>query len=296
MYTCKKTLFWKMGRILLFVWKRMLFRKYEHTGIRTNYNLYRLRPIMRRLSRGHFLTDESDEFQGWLKNLRFCTPKKAVIMGNAPCLNDLSDELFNKMRDAGYFFIGLNRSIYKFQTEVLIWCDLMTIDDILKKRAVKSDETTVLHVRPERDHRLPVACDEGYRKLHEYWSKYHNFRNWKKSKLYMYRNGSTAALHLCYLLGIKDITLLGFSFDNREYFYKTNKYKKKKDYELLKKKSLTNTYGGYDTHRIVKEILEYLIVDEEFDIKYNGNSKFLKTVKGIRQITIDELDAGRYKK
>ena len=270
--------------------KRLFVRNREHVGIKTSYNLYRLHPILRLFSKGHFLQDENDQFPCWIEKQRNRNPMRAVIMGNAPSLNELPQELFEKMKTGGYLSIGLNRSIYAFETDVLIWSDLLTIDEILKKRAIKSNDTTVLHVRLVRNHRLSTAKDKGFHALHKYWSKHRNFRNWKKSKLFMFRNSLIPALHLCYRLGIKDITMIGFSFDNREYFYKTNKYNDKNSYEIISEERLKKNCGGYDTHRIVKEVLEYLIQDEEFTIRYNGNSEFLKTVNGLRHMPLVELE------
>ena len=106
--------------------------------------------------------------------------KKAILLGNAPCLSELTEEAHKKAQENGYLTIGLNRSIYQFQTDILVWSDLKTIDDILKKQAVKSDATTVFHIKLDRDHRLPAAKDPGFQYLNQYWAKHRNFRDWDK--------------------------------------------------------------------------------------------------------------------
>ncbi|MFC1813504.1 hypothetical protein ACFL03_12535, partial [Thermodesulfobacteriota bacterium] len=57
-------------------------------------------------------------------------------------------------------------------------------------------------------------------------------------------------------------------------------------------KRINEALFGYDTHRIVKEILEYLIKDEHFNIKYTGDSQFLSTVEGLINIKIEDIFKG----
>jgi hypothetical protein len=280
----KHTQFW------VNLYKRLFVRNREHVGIRTSYNLYRLHPILRFFSKGRFIEDENPRFPEWVEDLKARRYDKVLLLGNAPCLNDLSPELFEKLKAMGYLTIGLNRSLYMFDTDILIWSDLLTIDEILRKRAVKKDDTTILHVRLERDHRVPAAKDKGFHALHKYWSKNKNFKNWKKSKLFMFRNSAIPALHLCYKIGVKEVVMIGFGFDNREYFYKTDKYKEAKGYEIISADKLDKNCGGYDTQRIVKEILEYLTQEENFKISYNGNSPFLSTVAGLTNIDVGEFE------
>lgn len=265
----------------------------ETLGVRTNYNLYRLHPLLRLTSKGHFLSDTSPNFPAWLERLSGTGARRAVILGNAPCLNELTNDLFEGFRREGLLTIGLNRSIYNFQTDLLLWSDLRTIDDILKRRSIRSDATTVLHVLHERDHRLPARDDEAFQDLHRYWSRHRNFRDWPKVKLFMFRNVAIGALHLCYRLGIKDILMVGFGFDDRGYFYKTDNYKHAHKYEVISDERLAENCGGYDTQRIVREVLEYLIQEEGFRIQYNGDSKFLSTVAGMEKAVLASLADAR---
>lgn len=268
------------------LYKKLFVRNREHAGIKTSYNLYRMHPVLRFFSKGVFMRDESEEFPAWVEGLKNRGYKKVLLLGNAPCLNEMSQELFDKIQSREYLTIGLNRSIYVFQTDILIWTDLLTIDDILKKKAVKRADTTLLHVRLERDHRVPAAKDKGFHRLHKYWNKHRNFREWPKSKLFMFRNSAVAALHLCHKIGIEDVLMVGFGFDNREYFYKTDKYKESTGYEIISAEKLEKNCGGYDTQRIISEVLEHLVQDEKLRICYNGTSPFLATIPGLQRVDL----------
>ncbi len=280
----------RVPKKLELLYKRLFVRHREHGGIRTSYNLYRMHPLMRLISRGHFMEDENPQFSKWVEQLRGRGHRKLLLLGNAPCLTELTPELFEKIREAGYLTMGLNRSIYHFQTDVLLWTDLLTIHNVLRKRSVKRKDTTVLHVRLERDHQVSAAKDKGFGDLHRYWSEFRNFRNWPKSKLFMFRNSAVPALHLCQRLGIREVLMVGFGFDNRDYFYQTDKYKQAESYEIITPEKLEMNCGGYDTQRIVREVLEYLVEDEGFDISYNGESRFLATIPGLKRVKLDEWE------
>lgn len=275
---------------LVNLYRRLFVRNREHVGIKTSYNLFWQHPILRALSKGHFMEDENPRFPQWLEDLKARGYEKVLLLGNAPCLNEMTSELFEKLQAEGWLTIGLNRSIYVFQTDILLWTDLLTIDDILRKKAVKRDDMTILHTRLERDHRLPADKDKGFHRLHKYWSQHRNFRDWSKSKLFMFRNCAVAALHLCHRIGAKQVLMVGFGFDSREYFYKTDKYKKANEYEVISAQKLEKNCGGYDTHRIVREVLEHLVTDESFSISYNGDSKFLESIPGLRRVDLADFN------
>jgi hypothetical protein len=279
----------RLKKLELF-YKRLFVRHREHVGIRTSYNLYRMHPVMRLISRGRFMEDENPGFTKWVQELRGRGHRKLLLLGNAPCLTELTPELFERIREAGYLTIGLNRSIYHFQTDVLVWTDLLTIHDVLRKRSVQRKDATVLHVRLEREHQVLAAKDKGFGDLHRYWSKFRNFRDWPKSKLFMFRNSAVPALHLCHRLGIREVLMVGFGFDNRDYFYQTDKYKNAAGYEIISAEKLEANCGGYDTQRIIREVLEYLVGDEGFDISYNGDSRFLATIPGVRKVDLRQWE------
>lgn len=273
------------------LYRRLFVRNREHVGFKACYNLYWMHPVLRLLSKGQFMEDENPGFGAWVENLSRRGYKKLLLLGNAPCLNEMTPEMFKKISSPDCLTIGLNRSIYVFQTDILLWTDLLTIDDILKKRAIKRDDTTVLHVRLERDHRVPAQKDKGFHGLHKFWNKHKSFAAWKKSKLFMFRNGAVAALHLGYKLGIREVLMVGFGFDDRQYFYKTDKYKETSGYEIISPEKLEKNCGGYDTHRIIREVLEYLLNDEKFDISYNGDSPFIATIPGMKRVDLAEYVA-----
>jgi hypothetical protein len=271
---------------------KKLFKKHnyrEHIWERTDYNLFLQFPIKRWLSKGIFIKDTSSKFPRFINKLKERSCSKAVILGNAECLNELDAAAFNALETNDFLTIGLNRSIYKFQTDILIWSDLLTIKDILQKKTIKRENCYVLHALLERNHKLPAAEDPCFQYLNKYWEKNRNFKNWPKTKLYMFRNVLTAALFLCYKLDIREILLVGFGFDDRQYFYKTKKYKNARGYEIHSNEMIAKNCGGYDTLKLVKEILEYLINEEQFHISYNGNSEFLSGIEGLNRIDLKEI-------
>lgn len=265
------------------LYKRLFRRNLHHLGITTNYNLFLLHPLHRLLSKGEFISDTSDYFPNWITNLTKKSYNKAVILGNAPTLSNLSQQCFNNYKENKFLTIGLNRSIYKFQTDILLWSDLLTISDILKKRCIKSNNTVCLHAQLERDHRLAAEKDANFQFLHKFWYKNKSFKNWPKQKLFMFRNSLIAALHLCYKLQIKEVVLIGFSFDDRSYFYNTQQTNQ--SYEIIPDKDIIDKCGGYSTHRIVREVIEYLICDENIHISYIGNSHFLSSISMLKKAT-----------
>ena len=271
--------------------KKLFNKKYirERIWERTNYNLFLQYPLKRSLAKGKYIKDFSKSFPNIISGLKGESYKKAMIIGNAPCMMELDQTTFRALSEDGYLTIGLNRSIYEFQTDILLWSDLLTIQDILGRQAIKRDDCCVIHTPLERNHAIPADKDPAFQALHRYWTENRNFCNWNKTRLYMFRNILTAAFSLCYKLGIREILLVGIGMDDRQYFYKTNKYKKARGYELHSDKKLDKNCGGYDTHRIVREIMEYLLEEEDCRISYNGDSKFLAGIDGLSRIELKDI-------
>ena len=236
-----------------------------------------------------FLSDKDTAFEYWVDDLKKKAIKKAIILGNAPSLNELSEEKLKDLKEKGFLSIGINRSIYKYETDVLAWSDLKALQDILKYKVYKNRRTTFLNIRLERKYHLPLEHDIAFKNLYRYWSKNKNFRSWKSSKLFMFRNTLVAVLHLCYKLEIKEIVLVGFNFDNRKYFYDSNIYNTSQKYELRDSRTIKSCFGGYDTQKIVQEVLEYLINDEKFNIKYSGQSNFLNQINGLQNVSLGDI-------
>jgi hypothetical protein len=262
-------------------------RTEEERGAKVNHSIFLRFPILYFFLKGRYFSDESWRFQKLLRTDTKRHYKKAVILGNSKDLNNLSFEQFEQLKQQGYLTIGLNRSAYKFQTDILLWSDILTIVDIVKKRAVKTNDCSVIHVRLERDYRVKAKLDESFIALHEYWSANKNFHSWPKEKLFMFRNILVAALHLCYLLNIREVLLIGFGFDNRDYFYPNKKKHKNKGYEIWTSKQINRSLGGYDTQKLVEEVILYLVTEEDFSISFTGDSEFLNALPYISNLTLD---------
>ena len=97
----------------------------------------------------------------------------------------------------------------------------------------------------------------------------------------MFRTVLTAALHLCYLSGIKKVVLVGVDMDDRQYFFKNPMFDPKSAYEQRGKRSIKSHFHGYTTHRIVREVIQSLISSGKMEISYLGESQFLSTIPGI---------------
>ena len=118
------------------------------------------------------------------------------------------------------------------------------------------------------------------------WERHRSLRAFPRTKLFMFRTVLTAALHLCFILGIRKIVLIGVDLDTRTYFFEAPQYDPSQPYELRDEHSLQTHFKGYSTHRIVKEVLESLIAEENFEIVYVGDSQFLRNVAGLRRCDV----------
>ncbi|EDL53904.1 teichoic acid biosynthesis protein F [Vibrio mediterranei AK1] len=263
-------------------------RRKETVGKRSFYNIFLKYPFDFWFLKGSYIKDESIEFERFITN-RQGKYKKAVILGNAACLSELKDTTYsNIMKDDDIITIGLNRSVYNYQSDVVLWSDLLTINDLVINRSVTLPATKVIHVRLKRNHLLKAKDDADFQALHQYWSKNKSFKNYPGQKLFMFRNILTAALHMCYKLNIKEIYLIGFGFENRDYFYQSALFKdSSQSYENINKEALDVNNGGYSTQDIVRESIESL-TKESYDVYFNGDSGFLKSIKDIKKI--DDLN------
>lgn len=228
-----------------------------------------------------FLKDTSTPaFTTLLQDLRRHQYKAAVILGNGPSFARVDAEAMRQFRDAHYLTIGLNRTIYRHITRVLIWSDVETLYSILGDDSVISqdDPDDPMHVIQAV---LPIGA--AFRDQIARWESTQSLRAFHPPKLFMFRTVLTAALHLCFQLGIDKVLLAGVDFDTREYFFSTDRYNPTQAYELRSDVELQTHFRGYSTHRIVKEFIESLIQQEGFEIQYLGDSAFLRTVDGIRK-------------
>ena len=77
--------------------------------------------------------------------------------------------------------------------------------------------------------------------------------------------------------------------EDRNYFYKDHSYKPNQSYELRSNFQIEKLCHGYTTQKITREVIEYLMYDENIKIKYNGSSRFLKSIHGMTKIKLTEI-------
>jgi hypothetical protein len=230
----------------------------------------------------NFFKDEPTQMARLVAKLATGNYQGALILGNGPSFNLADDAMLEYYRERGYLTIGLNRSIYRHVTDILIWSDVETLKSIL------GPESRV-GVRPKDPSKkmqvvqavLPVG--KPFRQQIDRWKEHQTFAAFSPSKLFMFRTVLTAALHLSYLAGLRKVALAGVDLDNRTYFFKNDLYDEKQPYELRSVKSIEGHFRGYSSHRIVKEVLESLAGRHGVDIEYHGDSQFLAGVEGIRR-------------
>jgi len=212
----------------------------------------------------------------FITDKKFCKKslnyKKAVILGNAKNLDVLTKKQFKLYKVNKYTLtIGLNRSFYSFDTEVLLWADYEIIDEILKTNTKNLDNTIVVQ-----------TTNNNTKNNLAFWKENKSFDVYPNKSLFKARNILVSALHLCYLNNIKEIELYGFEFDSRNYFFDTDKYDGINEYEIKVNLTIKNEFIGYDTKKIVKEVLEFML-QKGFKISYYGNSQFLSSIEGLKK-------------
>lgn len=92
---------------------------------------------------------------------------------------------------------------------------------------------------------LPVG-----RRFHEQielWERAQSLQVFPRTKLFMFRSVLTAALHLCYLVGIDKVLLAGIDLDTRTYFYHTDQYDPTLPYELRSDTELRAHFHNYSS-------------------------------------------------
>jgi len=203
-----------------------------------------------------------------------------VILGNGPSLGAIDDSLMEEFRARNWLTIGLNRSIYRFATDVLIWSDLETLESIL------GPESRLLSA-PHRESMVVVQAvlpvGKSWHEQIERWAEQRTLDVFGGNKLFMFRTVLSSALHLSRLTGVRRIILSGVDLDNRTYFYKTDKYQGTEAYELRGDTSLEGHFHGYSTHRIVEELLAFC-TSQGIDVSYVGSSSFLATLPGLTRL------------
>lgn len=196
--------------------------------------------------------------------------EKVVILGNAKNLQELTKDKFSKYKnDEQTLIIGLNRSFYSFNTDILLWADYEIIDE-LNNNSTQNIENTI----------AVQTTNNNTKDNIQYWIDNKSLDSYPNNGLFKARNILVSALHLCYIYDIKEIELYGFEFDSRDYFFDTNEYEGIDEYEIKTDLLIQDEYLGYDTKKIAKEVLEYMI-SENFKIAYTGKSIFLSNIKRL---------------
>ena len=116
-----------------------------------------------------------------------------------------------------------------------------------------------------------------------FWKMNKSFENYNHKGLFKARTVLVSALYLCYILEIKEIELYGVSLDNGAYFYNNSYSLGRKTLDTLSQEEINKKYYGYTMQKIVQEVLEYL-VSKGFIISYGGESNFLKSIDGVKQV------------
>ena len=196
--------------------------------------------------------------------------KKAIILGNAKNLKELtSDRFLEYENNMKILTIGLNRSFYNYNTNLLLWADYEILNEINESDTKNLINTIVVQ-----------TTNNNIKQNLLYWKENKSFKNYPYKGLFKARNILVSALHLCYIHSIKEIELFGFEFDSRDYFFDTNLYNGISEYEIKTDITIEKEYLGYDTQKIVKEVIEFML-NNGYSIKYNGKSNFLESIKGL---------------
>ena len=223
----------------------------------------------------HYLLDSSREFQEYVENFDHTKYKEVHILGNSPCLNKVPDSILN---DESIFLIGLNRSYVKCKTDILIFFDLATFQDMAddannEKQPEKSNlensmilragmgfpspkarrmkEGGMYNVYTESRHNV-IAARHFLKALINHYKGYEALPNLNKMNflqdksvctLFMLLSVCNAALHLVTRLfpSTTPVILDGVSYDVRYYFYKEDTGLNKNMFK--KSKNGTSTYG-----------------------------------------------------
>lgn len=231
------------------------------------------------LFKKNFIHDQSTSFKSYLEKLKARQYKYALILGNAENLNELNADLLKKLGN-NFLIIGLNRSIYNYQSDVLLWADLKAMQDIIKNKKLNSS-TQFIKVTYDYSYLIKSAV--------QFWIKHKNLLQWPYQRLFLLRTILTSAFHLCSLLSIKKIYFIGVSLESRNYFYDSSLFKKDEPYEIQNSSTINDVFSGYDTKKIVKELIEHLIKDQGFSICSLHKNDYLQTIEGLTFSSINNL-------
>lgn len=249
------------------------FASSRFRGLRLRLKFYQFF-VKREQKHSTFIYDQHKSFDRFINNLKDKKYKKAVIIGNAPNISSLDDNTLKQYNDNdSVLTIGLNKTYLIHHTEILLWGDHVIMKDLAKTRV--EIKTTFLHAAQLVKHTRDNL---------QYWEKNKNFIYYQQKGLFKSRTILVSALHMCYLLDIKNIELYGISLDDRSHFYDHNNILENQDtFEHLSPAVLSQKYIGYTAQKITQEIINYLALIG-FELHYGGKSNFLYSVKGIKPL------------
>ncbi|MBN1689041.1 MAG: hypothetical protein JW893_08080 [Candidatus Omnitrophica bacterium] len=261
-------------------------RKLKRLGRRMKFHFWNfwgwIRIAMKkRLTASHeiHIWHESASFQKRLGDLKVRNYRRAIILGNGMGLNKIDREFSKVLRhDSETLVIGLNRAYMRYEPDVLLWIDEETRRDILK------------HFFRREVLVIQTAKKDPYWLQMDYWHRNRNFRDFKERGLFFMRTILISALHLCFLLGVKEIILIGVDFDSRTYFFEGHPYyDSASHYEIADPAFIQKGALGYSTHRAVQEVIEYLIEKEHYSIRYTDESRFLSNIRGLQKVDVKNI-------
>lgn len=203
----------------------------------------------------------------------------AVIVGNGPNLDSLDRDSIAAIESGSGFSIGINRSYLRVRTDALVWFDKATIRDIMKHRF---DRPTKI---------VQVTGDGGFPRQHELWVA-HRRLGFEYPGLYFLRNSLVPALHLCWILGIRHIVLVGIQLDNRAHFYPDRMVRqhvypasgKLLPFEQNPDEVVESTFKGYHMQRAVAEVVTSMVSDGRHIISFFGESHFLSGLGYLNEL------------
>lgn len=243
------------------------------------YPLHRMRFLT---LRPKFMRDTSPQWAAELPKLVAKHYPGVLILGNGPSFQKLGAEEFQKLQAAGWLTIGLNRSILRFVTDILVWADIQTLDDLVSLPVLKSPLSQEMIV-------LQTVHPKGTKSqaMIQQWKLGRDLDDFPGPKLFLLRTVLTSALHLSRKLNVPKILLCGVDLDNREYFYTNNNFDAKQPYEQRSAKLIEKLFGGYETTDIIAELLASL-AKAGHSIRYLGDSQFLRNLDSVERIELGE--------
>ncbi len=197
--------------------------------------------------------------------------KIGIIFGNGMGINNISDEIFNKIdNNSDILSIGLKRIYYKYEPELILYADDY-VDIEYKKANLKKSKV--------------IKLSKQYAQLNlPKWINHKDFSSIPSYDIWHHRNILIGALHLCYLLNLKTIILTGIDMDSREYFYgKHPKFPNpNQPYE-------SRDVYNYNVYQLTNESFQSLI-NNGFNIYYTDKSNTLQKMEGLKHITWNDIN------